>query len=134
MNPDAKSMGFMQTNTVQCFPLYSILHALRVYHINYLSLDIEGAELDVLKFLPWRLIIIDVISIEYKVGTGKSHSLKKKTQHKLQQIRNFFKSLKVYREVAILPNGNEADGIDVIFARTDVINKNRMESQEINNK
>ena len=41
--------------TAQCFPLYSLLTAAAGADItvNYLSLDIEGAEFLVLQTIPW---------------------------------------------------------------------------------
>ena len=33
---------------IQCFPLTSITAALGIQHVDYLSLDVEGAELDIL--------------------------------------------------------------------------------------
>ena len=41
--------------TAQCFPLYSLLTAAACADItvNYLSLDIEGAEFLVLQTIPW---------------------------------------------------------------------------------
>ena len=41
-----------KTIRVQCFPLYSILLALGNPTVDYLVLDIEGAELQVLKTVP----------------------------------------------------------------------------------
>ena len=47
--------------TVQCFPLYSILLAVGQTKIDYLSLDIEGSETDVLTNIPWHLVDISVL-------------------------------------------------------------------------
>jgi hypothetical protein len=41
------------TIKMQCFPLYSLLLAVGNPKVDYLSLDIEGAELLVLKTIPW---------------------------------------------------------------------------------
>jgi len=49
---------------VQCFPLYSILMALGNPHVDYFSLDIEGAELAMLKTLPWDKIKMTLIDVE----------------------------------------------------------------------
>lgn len=38
---------------VKCFPLYSLLLALNTTHINFLSLDVEGAELQVRWMFYW---------------------------------------------------------------------------------
>ena len=49
---------------MQCLPLYSILMALENPRIDYLSLDIEGAEEAVLTNLPWENVDIKVIGLE----------------------------------------------------------------------
>lgn len=50
---------------VKCFPLFSLLLALNHTNIDLLSLDIEGAELQVLKTIPWESVHISVIIVEY---------------------------------------------------------------------
>jgi hypothetical protein len=50
---------------VPCFPLESLMAALNRTRIDYLSLDIEGAELDVLKTIPWDRLDIRILSVEY---------------------------------------------------------------------
>ena len=53
------------TYDMQCFPLYSLLLAAAGnVTVNYLSLDIEGAELLVLQTLPWDKLDIEVMTIE----------------------------------------------------------------------
>lgn len=49
---------------VQCFPFYTILLAVGNPVIDLFSLDVEGAELHVLKSIPWDLVKINVILIE----------------------------------------------------------------------
>ena len=49
---------------VQCFPLYSVLVALDNPHIDYFSLDIEGAEWTILKSLPWDKINVTALTVE----------------------------------------------------------------------
>jgi len=49
---------------MQCFPLYSLILATGNRTVNYLSLDIEGAEFLVLKTIPWDKVDIEVISLE----------------------------------------------------------------------
>ena len=48
----------------QCFPLYSLLLALDSPTVTLLSLDIEGAEFEVFRSLPWDKVDIEVIVIE----------------------------------------------------------------------
>ena len=53
------------TYDMQCFPLYSLLLAAAGnVTVNYLSLDIEGAELLVLETLPWDKLDIEVMTVE----------------------------------------------------------------------
>ena len=52
------------SSRTQCFPLYSILLALGNPRVHYFSLDIEGAELGVLKTIPWDQVDIWVLSVE----------------------------------------------------------------------
>ena len=49
---------------VQCFPLYSILLALNRTSVDYLSLDIEGDELYVLKTVPFDKVDIKSMTVE----------------------------------------------------------------------
>jgi len=49
---------------LQCFPLFSTMLAVGNPTINYLSLDIEGAEFQVLQSLPWDQVDIEVLGIE----------------------------------------------------------------------
>ncbi|CAH1788713.1 unnamed protein product [Owenia fusiformis] len=53
---------------IQCFPFYSYLLALKVTHVDYFSLDVEGLELEVLRTIPFHKITIDVISAEFIHG------------------------------------------------------------------
>ena len=61
-----------EVTMIQCFPLYSILLACGRTDIDLFSLDIEGAELDVLKTIPWTKVDIKVILVEYEhIKEGK---------------------------------------------------------------
>ena len=75
----------LNVQQVQCLPLYSILQAVGVQHVDYWSLDIEGAELSVLKTLPLDEITVDVISVEYVVGG--TNGLTSESQEKLHAIK-----------------------------------------------
>ena len=50
---------------MQCFPLYSVLLALDNPIVDYFSLDVEGAELGILKTIPWDKVDIRVLTIEF---------------------------------------------------------------------
>jgi len=64
---------------VQCLPLYSLLQALDNPTVNYMSLDIEGGEFQVLQSLPWDKVDIEVMSIE-------SHFLGKRSAGTLDDL------------------------------------------------
>ncbi|KAA0203236.1 hypothetical protein HAZT_HAZT004354 [Hyalella azteca] len=54
--------------TVQCLPLYSITRALNMNHINLFSLDVEGAEMDILKTIPWGALTFTATgSADFKI-------------------------------------------------------------------
>ncbi|XP_064110594.1 uncharacterized protein LOC135218303 [Macrobrachium nipponense] len=50
---------------VQCLPLASLLLALNVTHVHFISLDVEGAEPAILDSLPWDVITVDVWLVEH---------------------------------------------------------------------
>ena len=52
--------GNIRLVQVQCFPLYSILLAVGRTRVDFLSLNVEGAELQVLSTIPWHRIDIKV--------------------------------------------------------------------------
>jgi len=103
---------------VNCFPLNSIMASLDVSHVDYLSLDVEGPELEILRTIDWSRLRIDVITVEYVI-TGKRISRNRPaTRRKLKNLRKFFNETGIYREVAVLPSGrSDADGQDVVFLR-----------------
>ena len=59
--PDSKR----SSEKLQCYPLYSLMLAIdQAENIDFLSLDIEGAELAVLKTIPWNKVDIKMVMIE----------------------------------------------------------------------
>ena len=51
--------------TVECYPLYSLLLAIgRADQVDLFSLDVEGAELAVLRAIPWDKVNIELVMIE----------------------------------------------------------------------
>lgn len=48
-----------------CFPLYSFMLALNRTVIDFLTLDVEGEELNVLKTIPFEKLTIKMITVEY---------------------------------------------------------------------
>ena len=50
--------------TVLCMPLSTVLASSGLHHINFFSLDVENAELEVLKTVDFSLVRFDVIVVE----------------------------------------------------------------------
>ena len=101
---------------VNCFPLNAVLEAIGVRHVDYFSLDVEGAELDILETVDWTRLNIDVISVEYRVYGGSKIGVDAKaTLTKLKKLRTFFSATGRFIEVGLLPPGADVGGLDVIF-------------------
>ena len=49
---------------VECFMLSDVLQKYEIFAIDYLSMDTEGGELDILKTIDFDTFFIDVISVE----------------------------------------------------------------------
>ena len=64
---------------MQCFPLYSVLQALGLPIVDYFSLDIEGAEYQVLKTIPFKHVDIRMFGVEVehagKIFNGTEHDI-----------------------------------------------------------
>eukprot|EP00095_Tigriopus_kingsejongensis_P001337 maker-scaffold1057_size73593-snap-gene-0.26 protein:Tk01337 transcript:maker-scaffold1057_size73593-snap-gene-0.26-mRNA-1 annotation:"hypothetical protein DAPPUDRAFT_224483" len=69
-----------RTLKIQCFPFYSVLLALGNPKVDYFSLDIEGAEIPVLRTIPWDKVDINVVEVEMnhlgEVFDGTAEELK----------------------------------------------------------
>jgi FkbM family methyltransferase len=55
--PDGKQL---MLSKVECYPLYSLMLATSLTVVDFLALDVEGIELQVLSTLPWEKIYIGV--------------------------------------------------------------------------
>ncbi len=108
---------------MQCFTLYSLLNALQLTKIDYFSLDVEGAEIDILETIPFEVININVITIEYRITYYQQRKLRineTKSLERLTEIENFFNKKGTYRKVAILPQGSkDGKGLDVVFQKSE---------------
>ena len=64
LSQQAKKDNLQGESKALCLSFYSVLLAVGNPVVDYLSLDIEGAELPVLKTIPWDRVDIKVLSIE----------------------------------------------------------------------
>lgn len=125
-----KDLDYVNTtgvrNPTQCFPLDVLLNALGVSHVDYFSLDVEGAEIGILNTIPFDTLTIDVIGLEYRINQNGKYPLITDipaTIEKLKKVRHFFHNLKIYKEVGILSidgttqDDIDANGLDVFFQR-----------------
>jgi len=92
-----------RTIPVMCFPFNDILTTINVTHIDYLSLDIEGLEVEVLENVNWEQVRIDIMTVEVNFTTTK-----------VERLRRLLKPLG-YREVGQI-------AVDVVFEREDLNN------------
>ena len=104
--------------------------------IDFFSLDVEGAEMNILNMMkPYLMnstVQVNMWSIEYRVWDKKIFY--KETLEKLTQIREFFKDIGGYTEhgvVSNIPINGFKDGLDIIFVKTILLPQN-IESVQIN--
>jgi len=65
--------------------------ALNITHVDYLSLDVQGPELEILHTVDWSRLHIDVITVEYIITGGPKIGINKNaTLNKLRKLRQFF--------------------------------------------
>ena len=112
--------------TVPCFSLENVLNEIKTYHIDYFSLDVEGAEIQILESLRKGLLsqrfTVDVWTIEYRVWDGQQVVYKKSLAN-LKALRKYFKDIGGYSEHSQLsPEDNPSDGraLDIIFVRNEM--------------
>jgi hypothetical protein len=77
-----------------CFPLSSLLFAIKQTRVDYLSLDVEGLELEVLETIPWNELDIRILSVEYRhLRRGKQALINHMTSHGYRLYADLFASI-----------------------------------------
>ena len=124
-----KTLNKTNRITVPCFGLEDVLDVIKSNHIDFFSLDVEGAEMSILESLREGLVskwfTVDVWSIEYRVWDGQRVVLENSLAN-LNALRNYFKGIGGYKEHSQLSNdGNFKDGyaLDVVFVREEMFCK-----------
>jgi FkbM family methyltransferase len=67
--------------TLPCFPLSSVLRAFRVRHIDLLSVDVEGAELEVLRTVNFSDVHVNYVIVE---ADGSNPEKEQEVRHYMQ--------------------------------------------------
>ena len=86
----------IQIRNVQCFPLYSILKAANRTTVDYLRLGNRVVStLDVLGTIPWKLVDIRALSIDWRGVRGGANGLRNfmKRQHKHTGLSLYFNEI-----------------------------------------
>jgi len=99
LNKTKRIFGLPKGTPVICYPFYSIMLAIGQTRVDFFSLDVEGAELPILRTIPFDKIYIDVIMVEYGVWGSRPESEKK-----LIEVRRFFDETKMFKEVGTINN------------------------------
>lgn len=96
---EIKTMGGGQeTINVACFTLDEILNEQNISRVDYLSVDTEGGELDILKSVDLDSIFVDLISIENNYKTQMIRKYLEKYGYKLIAIADCDE---IYKKVSI---------------------------------
>lgn len=101
-----KNPAYQGDMSVQCVPLAAVMDALGLRSIDYLSLDVEGAEEDMLRSILANDIDINVIGVDYSVY-GTSWDQQKRTLEKLKALRAIVEEKGMHQEMAIVVNQPE---------------------------
>ena len=76
MSHNARQVTRGAVAVVRCLALTTILHALRVVHLNFFVLDVEGAELPILSSIDWSRVSFDVLCIEVQSSEDTNQAIR----------------------------------------------------------
>jgi FkbM family methyltransferase len=87
-NETINNGGSIDIVDMKCVSLNSLLEKYNINHIDYMSIDVEGAELDILKGINFNKYDINYITIEdnYPDSSSEWHNLLKKNNYKAIQV------------------------------------------------
>jgi len=71
---------------VPCFTLKTVLDMHGINHVNYLSIDTEGGELDILRSIDFQEISVDVVSVENNYFNATIENMMQANGYKLMTI------------------------------------------------
>lgn len=59
-----RGINITRTKSMRCMTVQNIQHRLSLSHVDYMSLDVEGNELSVLKGINWDQIQVNILTVE----------------------------------------------------------------------
>ena len=85
----AQHGGYKEIIKVECYTFNEIMRTHNITHIDYLSIDTEGGELDILKTIDFDTIAIHIIDVEnnFPENTGIKKFLTSKGFHFVTRIK-----------------------------------------------
>ncbi len=92
--------------SIPCFPLASVLKALHRSHVDYFSLDVEGAEIDIMRTLPFSRFTFSAMTVEYAVNMCDECS-----ERRLRDLDDIILSTGLYSKWGI------AGELDVVYVQ-----------------
>jgi hypothetical protein len=111
----------MRSIDVQCFTLESMLDFFGIQHIDYMSADTEGNELDSLQGFPWGNASVSVLSVEVLTGTpdrsAKEMQLIEYVTSKGLQILEHMQFASDTKDIIFVGNASRAPLNSVLFER-----------------
>jgi FkbM family methyltransferase len=91
IHPDSKEVASVR---VPCVPLSELLRRNNVRRINFLSLDVEGAELKVLQTVDWSALQVDVLMVEAELSQNSQFALApSELRGKIDAVRAYLTSV-----------------------------------------
>ena len=73
---ETKSLKYSsRVRSTPCIPITTMMLALQQTRIDFLSLDVEGFELPILRTIRWDLISVRSMAVEYVHGSSKADLL-----------------------------------------------------------
>lgn len=73
---NAEPIAGVRSMPIACGPLGAYLSLLGIEHIDFWSLDVEGAELEALRGVDLDRVTVDVIAIEFENDAVKDHAVR----------------------------------------------------------
>ena len=91
----------------QCFPIYSLLLAVKRTTVDYFSLDVEGSELQVLKTIPFDKLDIKVLTVEFAhTKEGKEELLQFMVSKRYSAVNEVVHPLGLANDIVFVKNKN----------------------------